>query len=98
MPTYEYEVIQPDGSPGERFEVFQSMSDAPLTKHPETGEPVRRVLSAPRIMGKWSDHKMKKAVSDDRKLDQMGFTKYVKSGKGTYETRAGKGPNTTTPE
>jgi putative FmdB family regulatory protein len=41
MPTYEYEVIDS----AERFEVRQSFNDAPLTKHPKTGVPVRRVIS-----------------------------------------------------
>jgi hypothetical protein len=46
MATYVYETI-PRG-PGEtprRFEVVQSMKDAPLDQHPDTGEPVRRVIS-----------------------------------------------------
>ena len=41
MPTYEYAVIKSDGTLGETFEVFQSMSDPHLEKHPETGEPVK---------------------------------------------------------
>jgi hypothetical protein len=36
---------------------------------------------------------MAKSVADDKKLDKLGFTKYVKSGDGTYEKRAGKGPD-----
>jgi hypothetical protein len=94
MPLYDYEIINPDGSSGDQFEVFQSMSEPPLTKHPETGQPVRRVLSAPAIGGKWSDGAMARSVADDKKLDRLGFTKYVKSGDGTYEKRAGKGPDT----
>ena len=46
MATYLYETIP--GKPGEEpvtFEVQQSMRDAPLTKHPETGLPVRRVIT-----------------------------------------------------
>jgi len=46
MPTYEYETIpKKKGQKPKRFEVQQSMKDDPLTKHPETGEPVRRVIS-----------------------------------------------------
>ncbi|MDX1947104.1 MAG: zinc ribbon domain-containing protein [Pirellulaceae bacterium] len=93
MPLYEYEVITADDSPGARFEFFQAMSDPPLTKHPETGEPVRRVFLPPAIGGKWSDSAMGKSVADDKKLDRLGFTKYVKSGDGVYEKRAGKGPD-----
>ena len=93
MPIYVYEVITDSGEPGERFELMQKMSDEPLTEHPETGQPVRRVIQAPAIGGSWSDGAMHRSVSDDKKLDKLGFTKYVKSGDGTYEKRAGKGPN-----
>lgn len=46
MATYVYETIprQPGDAP-RRFEVVQSMKDAPLKQHPDTGEPVRRVIS-----------------------------------------------------
>ena len=45
MTTYVYETIpQRAGEPTERFEVQQSMRDQPLTKHPKTGQPVRRVI------------------------------------------------------
>jgi predicted nucleic acid-binding Zn ribbon protein len=42
MPTYEYETT---GATKRRFEIRQSMKDAPLTQDPETGEPVQRVIS-----------------------------------------------------
>jgi predicted nucleic acid-binding Zn ribbon protein len=42
MATYVYETL---GKKKRTFELKQSMNDAPLTKHPETGEPVRRVIS-----------------------------------------------------
>ena len=44
MPTYIYETTDPQ-KPVRRFEVRQSMKDAPLTADPESGEPVRRVIS-----------------------------------------------------
>lgn len=46
MATYVYETIpqNADEAP-EQFELQQSMMDAPLTEHPETGVPVRRVIS-----------------------------------------------------
>jgi len=93
MPLYVYEVILDDDSGGAQFELFQPMAAAALTSHPESGQPVRRVFQAPAIGGKWSDSAMAKSVSDDKKLDRLGFTKYVKSGDGTYEKRAGKGPD-----
>ena len=46
MATYVYETIprQPGEAP-RRFEVVQSMRDAPLERHPDTGDPVRRVIT-----------------------------------------------------
>lgn len=44
MPTYVYETIpQHESEQPVRFEVRQSMKDTPLTSHPESGKPVRRV-------------------------------------------------------
>lgn len=46
MATYVYETIpQTPGATPRRFEVQQSMKDAPLTADPATGEPVRRVIT-----------------------------------------------------
>lgn len=46
MATYVYETIPEDpAKPRRRFEIQQSMKDAPLTHDPETGERVRRVIS-----------------------------------------------------
>jgi len=42
MPIYVYETV---AAPHERFEVRQSMKEEALTRHPQTGEPVRRVIS-----------------------------------------------------
>jgi len=46
MATYLYETI-PDSDSEEpvRFEYQQSMNDAPLTNHPTTGLPVKRVIT-----------------------------------------------------
>ncbi|MDI1320381.1 MAG: zinc ribbon domain-containing protein [bacterium] len=46
MATYVYETIpRAAGDTPRRFEVVQSMKDAPLQAHPETGEPVKRVIT-----------------------------------------------------
>ena len=46
MPTYVYETIPSDPSIApRRFEVFQKMSDAPLAADPETGDPVKRIIT-----------------------------------------------------
>ena len=94
MPTYVYGVIVPgddDEAVGETFEVEQGIKDPPLTHHPKTGEPVRRLLCAPFVAGTWSPLKSKNLLSD-KKLREKGFTKYVKTNNG-YEKSAGVGPD-----
>jgi putative FmdB family regulatory protein len=44
MPIYEYR--RPDGT---TFELHQAFSEEPLTKDPESGVPVERVLHAPAV-------------------------------------------------
>ena len=45
MTTYVYETIPAKaGGKPRYFEIKQSMKDKPLSKHPETGEPIRRVV------------------------------------------------------
>ncbi|MFZ9914833.1 MAG: FmdB family zinc ribbon protein [Phycisphaerales bacterium] len=92
MPTYVYAVVKPDGSLGDHFEVSQRMSDAPLERHPETGEPVRRVPQVPMLGGQHSSAADKRKISDSN-LGRMGFTKYQKVGDGKYEKTAGEGPS-----
>jgi len=91
MPLYRYQVVTDDDS-GEIFEVVQGMSDAPLTAHPESGEPVARIFTTPNAPKKWTGQNMKANLSD-KNLDRMGFTKYVKSDNGKYEKVIGKGPS-----
>jgi hypothetical protein len=93
MPTYVYQVINKDGSEGEVFEVEHPMSDPPLKKHPETGQPVRRVYHPPNLGIEHTKGKTDKTLSKDN-LERHGFTQYKKVGKGQYEKRAGKGPDT----
>ncbi len=90
MPIYVYEILDKKGKPtGKTIEFVQSMKDDAFTKHPETGEPVRRVITAPAIAGKWSDLKGKSALSNTN-LERLGFTKYERKGKGYMERVAGK--------
>lgn len=88
MPIYVYEVVLDDGEPGQVFEVVQKMSDEPLTQHPTTGQPVRRVIQPPHLAGQWSDQQL-----SDSNIEAKGLTKYVKAGDGYYEKRAGQGPD-----
>ena len=94
MPTYVYGVIlsEDDNAVGETFEIEQGIKDPPLTHHPQTGQPVRRVMCAPFVAGIWSPMKMKRNVSD-KNLEKKGFTKYIKNRDGQYERRTGKGPD-----
>ncbi|MGL4552173.1 MAG: FmdB family zinc ribbon protein [Gemmataceae bacterium] len=89
MPLYVYQVVTDDGTEGEVFEALQGLSEPPLTVHPETGRPVRRLLSAPNAI-----RKVGPGVPSDGRLDRLGFTKYERSGDGTYEKTAGRGPDT----
>lgn len=68
MPIYEYR--RADGS---TFDVVQKFSDEPLTKDPETGEPVERVYSAPAIHFKGSGfHNTDYSSSRRAKAGQSG--------------------------
>lgn len=91
MPLYRYQVVTDDDS-GEIIEIVQAMSDAPLTEHPETGAPIRRIFTTPNAPKTWTGQNMKANLSD-KNLDRMGFTKYVKSDNGKYEKVVGKGPS-----
>jgi len=64
MPTYVYEVLRPDGTAGERFEVIQQLREPPLQTHPVSGEAVRRVITTVHV-GKL----MKRAIR--RSLESM---------------------------
>jgi predicted nucleic acid-binding Zn ribbon protein len=44
MTTYVYETVPKKGEKPRYYEIKQSMKDDPLTAHPETGEPIRRVV------------------------------------------------------
>lgn len=88
MPLYVYQVIEPDGGEGEVFEVLQGMNEPPLTRHPETGQPVQRLLHAPNVATRFTGDKL-----DPKNLARKGFTQYRKAGGGYYEKTAGSGPD-----
>jgi predicted nucleic acid-binding Zn ribbon protein len=94
MPVYVYEVIQPGGG-GERFEIQQSMQDAPLRQHPETGQPVRRVFLPPNLATRHTPGATSRLL-DNRNIEKAGFTKYEKDKlTGRYHRVAGnQGPDT----
>jgi predicted nucleic acid-binding Zn ribbon protein len=89
MPTYVYEILDKKGKPtGRTFETVQSIKAAAFTKHPETGEPVRRAIVAPNLGLALSANK---ARMSNKNLERLGFTKYERKGKGYMERTAGKG-------
>ena len=92
MPTYVYEVLDKKGEPtGKTVEVVQSIKAEPLTKLPETGEPVRRAIVAPTLGLGMS---AAKARMSNKNLAKLGFTKYERKGSGYMERTAGKeGPS-----
>jgi len=46
MPIYVYETVpEKADQKATQFEVVQRMTDEALTNHPDTGEPVRRIIS-----------------------------------------------------
>jgi putative FmdB family regulatory protein len=69
MPTYVYR--RPDGT---TFEVFQKISDAPLTEDPDSGAPVQRVISG--------------GAGLQFKGDGFYLTDYARKGSGSSESKA----------
>ena len=90
MPIYVYETLPGEGKEPTCFEVVQRMSDPELTEHPETGEPVRRVIMAPALALKHSSRR-EREVLGDKNLSRHGFSRYERTGQGTYERTAGAG-------
>ncbi len=98
MPVYTYQIVNKDGSEGETFDVIRKMSDPPLTEHPDTSEPVKRIFQPVHIAGMTSSLHSK-TLTSDAKLAKNGFTKYVKNGKGHYERTVGSaGPENISPD
>jgi len=95
MPTYMYQIIRKDGSEGEILEFTHRMSDPTLREHPDTGEKMVRVFQVPNVADSSSSHeRIQKERTSDANCERMGFTKYVRNGKGNYERRAGSfGPD-----
>ncbi len=71
MPIYQYAVIDANGHwTDDRFEIFQSMHDKPLSTHPESGLPVERVPFIPRVT---IDSNIPKTIGDlaQKNTEQM---------------------------
>lgn len=80
MPIHEYEARTPSATCAycrNGFEALQRLHAPPLTACPACGNPVRRLISAPRVGASRSGF-------DDR-AKSAGFTKLKRIGKGEYE-------------
>lgn len=85
MPTYEYESNSPTKSCKhcrERFEVFQAISDKPLSKCPECGGAIKRVPSLPRPP--------QTPFLSGGNLAKKGLTKLTRNCDGKYEISGGQ--------
>jgi len=92
MPIYVYQEIREDGSDGEVIEIEQHMSAPPLTRHPVTGRPVRRIYQAPAIASKYTPGRTKTMLTEQN-VAAKGFTKYVRDKQtGAYHKTAGTDP------
>lgn len=86
MPLYEY---APASGRCERcngrFEVVQRIAEPKLTQCPTCHQACERLISAVRIVGKYS--------TSDSRVKELGLTKYKKAGDGVYERTVGsEGP------
>ncbi|MGD9331449.1 MAG: zinc ribbon domain-containing protein [Desulfobacterales bacterium] len=75
MPVYEYEHSQQPCPLGTTFEHRQSIHDPPLTRCPECGQAVKKLISRSNISTPRSNAELK----------DLGFTKLVKRDQGVYE-------------
>ena len=89
MPVYVYRNLTTD----ETFELKQSIKDAALKVHPETGDPVQRVIQPVGIAFKGSgfyvnDSKSKKSTTSSAKTDSASDTKADSKSDAKSETAA----------
>lgn len=75
MAIYEYEHIGEPCSRGKIFEVGQSMKEAPLTRCPDCGGPLKKLISRTFVS----------TPKTNSELRDLGFTKLVKRDDGVYE-------------
>lgn len=80
MPTYVYKNLKT----GDTFEVHQRITEPALTEHPETGDPVKRVVQPVGIAFKGSGF----YVNDSRSSSSKSSTK-TKEGSGGSAAGAG---------
>jgi putative FmdB family regulatory protein len=83
MPIYEYQAREAaEGCARCRavFEVRQSMSEEPLTRCPDCGRPVERIISLSAV----STAQSTRSMLSDKNLKEKGFHKLVNEGGGKF--------------
>ncbi|GMV80349.1 MAG: hypothetical protein AMXMBFR7_15330 [Planctomycetota bacterium] len=93
MPTYTYQRLPEAAEPGcghcaAGFEEVQPMKATPLAACPKCGAPVQRVIHAP-MLGNIGGKLKGPSTSS---MEAAGFTRFSRSGKGTYRKDFGTGP------
>lgn len=92
MPIYMYEVVTDDPNEYETFEVLQDIDEPAVERHPDTGLPVRRIITAPAVVGTSSSQRERNVLSAGN-IAAKGFSRYERVGNGTYARTAGhQGP------
>jgi putative FmdB family regulatory protein len=99
MPTYEYRCAKC----GRHFDVYQSFSEAPLTKHPECGGKVTKVLSPAGIVLKGSgfyktDSRKGRGAGKDTQPDKEPAAKAADSNGSDSKGPDSKGPDSKGPD
>ena len=93
MPIFSYIVLNPDGSDGAELEIEQGLHDAPLSRHPLTGAPLRRKITAAGLVTKYGEGEIRRKVNDSSELARLGFTRYERDkATGRYFKTAGSDP------
>jgi len=75
MPIYEYEHVNSPCTAGAVFESRQSLQDPPLSRCPNCGGAIRKIMSLNFV----------NTPKSDTDLRNLGFTKLVKREDGVYE-------------
>lgn len=90
MPIYLYQEILPGGQPGPVFEWMQPVSAPALTRHPESGHPVRKLPTTPSLTLRYGEGSQKHRL-DARSVEKAGFTRYDRDRlTGRYHKVAGR--------
>jgi putative FmdB family regulatory protein len=75
MPIYEYEHVQTPCRLGRVFELRQSLAEKALSRCPDCGAPIKKVISRTNV----------NTPKTNSELRDLGFTKLVRRDKGVYE-------------